>query len=307
MKSQCSGMALMLVIWALVLMSSLATGFALGVRHEIRVAGDLASMAHAEAAAVAALHKAVLEIASPDRERPWQADSSWHRFQWDQASVAVQVQAENGRIDLNRAPHDLLMGLFEQILPDADHQALLDAVLDWRDPDDRSRPEGAEEREYSRAGYPYGPPNRPFRSLNELSQVLGFDRSQVAALLPYLTIYSRSNRIHAASADLAVLAAIPGIEREDAESFVLQRDLAQEEDEADDGLDLSLLGGGSRYLIKGFRAFTYSLIIEVRMADGLVRRERVVIQLRGELGFTVLARQSLPAHEMVAQRSDSEA
>lgn len=295
----------MLVIWALVLMSSLATGFALGVRHEIRVAGDLASMAQAEAASLAALHKAILAISDPDPDKQWLADSSVRRIAWGEAAVTVQVQAENGRIDLNRAPRDLLLGLFEQVLPDADHDAMIDAILDWRDPDDRPRPDGAEDSDYDRAGYAYPPANRPFRSLNELSQVMGFNRDQVALLLPHLTIYSRSNRIHAASADVVVLASIPGITLEDAEAFVAQRDLAVEEEE-EERLDLGALRAGARYLENRFRARTYALIIEAVMPDGLVRKERIVVQLQGPKGFSVLARLALPASEPKQETGESE-
>ena len=56
MKQRAGGFALILVIWALVLLTSLATGFALAIRHEIRVSGDMASIAQAEATATAALH-----------------------------------------------------------------------------------------------------------------------------------------------------------------------------------------------------------------------------------------------------------
>ena len=51
MRRGAGGFALILVIWALVLLTSLATGFALAIRHEIRVAGDMASIAQAEATA----------------------------------------------------------------------------------------------------------------------------------------------------------------------------------------------------------------------------------------------------------------
>ena len=62
MRRGAGGFALILVIWALVLLTSLATGFALAIRHEIRVAGDLASIAQAEATTSATLHAAAFML-----------------------------------------------------------------------------------------------------------------------------------------------------------------------------------------------------------------------------------------------------
>ena len=290
MKLYRDGFALILVIWALVLMSSLATGFSFAVRHEIRVAGDLAAIAHAEAASAAALHSAVLAISSADPEQRWIADGQVHELAWPDATVTLSVQATSGRIDLNKAPRPLLIGLLMQLFPDADHDALADAIVDWRDKDDRPEPNGAEDVEYERAGYAYVPPNRPFHSVNELSQVMGFDSRRIEALMPYLTVHGRSDRIHAATADLVTLASIPGIGRAEAEEFIERREIALAEHEA---LDMTPLRRGARFLDSRVDNKSYSLLIQVSLPDGLTRRERVELQLQRNGGFNVLARETL--------------
>ena len=288
------GFALILVIWSLVLLTSIATGFAYAVRHETRVASDLADLARAEAAAAAALRYAVLAVTTGDAEERWAADAQPHEIPWPEATIKIRVRAESGRIDLNRAPRELLLGLFEQLLPEADHAALADAIIDWRDPDERPEPAGAEEMDYARAGYAYTPPNRPFVTVNELSQVMGFDDKTVAAVNPYLTIHSRRNRIHAASADLVVLTAVPGITRADAEEFIARREEALV---AGDALDFGTLDEGRRYLDTRPANKVFSVDIEVRLAEGFARRQRVVIQLDRSRGFSVLALADLPVSE----------
>ena len=288
------GFALILVIWSLVLLTSIATGFAYAVRHETRVASDLADLARAEAAAAAALRYAVLAVTTGDAEERWAADAQTHEIPWPEATIEVRVRAESGRIDLNRAPRELLLGLFEQLLPEADHPALADAIIDWRDPDERPEPAGAEEMDYARAGYAYTPPNRPFVTVNELSQVMGFDDKTVAAVNPYLTIHSRRNRIHAASADLVVLTAVPGITRADAEEFIARREEALI---AGDALDFGILSQGRRFLDTRPANKVFSLDIEVRLAEGFTRRQRAVIRLDRTLGFSILALGDLPVSE----------
>jgi general secretion pathway protein K len=286
-----SGFALILVIWSLVLLASVATGFAFAVRHEIRIAADLTSAAQAEAAATAALHTAVLEFSTPATEGRWLADGQLHAVPWLGAAVAVRISLENGRIDINRAPRELLAGLFTLLFPDGNPDALSDAVIDWRDKDDQPGPAGAERESYSRAGYGYGPPNAAFDSVNELGRVMGFDSRMVDLARPYITVYSGRPKVHAASADLLVLEAVPGIDQAAARAFVAQREYALD---GDGKLDLTGLQKGGRYLDTGSRISVLSVDIDVRLNDGWSRRERAVIKLDRRNGYLLLARERIP-------------
>ena len=129
MKRRMGGFAMILVIWGLVLLASLASGFSMAVRHESRAAADLAAIAEAEAAATAALHITVLQLSQEDREQRWRADGLARRIAWPGAQVSVRVQSENGRIDINRSPTEPLVGLFEQLLPGSDPESLADELV----------------------------------------------------------------------------------------------------------------------------------------------------------------------------------
>ncbi len=286
-----NGFALILVIWAVIMLASLASGFSLAVRHETRVAGDTAAIAHAEAAATAALHTAVLAFGSADAETRWQSNLEPHQLAWPGASIVVRAQSESGRIDINRAPRELLVGLFEQVLPNNDANELADAVVDWRDRDDEALAGGSEKRAYSGAGFAYTPPNMPFHSVNELSQVMGFNSAMVSRVRQYLTVYSRQPRINATSADLVTLNAVPGIDRDDAEAFIAERDRTLAEGGT---LDFTALRNGRRYLDTRPGHMLLSLDIDVRLSDGLRRREHAVIQLNRARGYNLLLRETLP-------------
>jgi general secretion pathway protein K len=292
MKPRDRGFALILVIWSLVLLSSLAGGFSYAVRHEARVAADMESIARAEAAAVAGLHTTVLALASGDPGDRWQADGRIREVSWPDAAIRIRVRSESSRIDLNHSPPELLAGLFVQVFPDQDAEALAAAVSDWRDPDDRPGPAGAERDAYVQAGYTYSPKNRPFDSVSELSQVIGFDSAMVERASAYLTVNSHQPRINVAGADLLVLAAVPGINRDDAEKFVAYRERVLAEGGT---LDYNPLRNGMRYLDKRPGGRFLSIDIEVRLNEGLMRREHAVIRLDRARGYRLLARETHPA------------
>lgn len=284
------GFALILVIWALVLLVSLGSGFSYALRHEVRAASDLETTARAEAAATAALHATVLKLAERDPDLAWQADGLKRQVRWPDANIDVTVTPESGRIDINRAPPDVLLGLFTQFFAANEAERLSDAVIDWRDKDDDPRPDGAERREYATAGL-RGPANAPFSSVRELRQVLGFNRQVVEAVADYLTVYSGTPRIDASSADLVALLSVPGIDRDVAEQFIAQRDSGSA---GDMRASFRLLRKGSRYLVMGGKNAVLAIDIDILLDNGFARRERAVIRLVASRGFNLMARESVP-------------
>jgi hypothetical protein len=91
-------------------------------------------------------------------------------------NLLVRESSEGKRIDLNSAADDairkqLRQGLGEDSGEEADQVA--DALLDWRDPDDLVRSDGAEKDFYQQEGLSYEPANGPFKTLTEMLLVRG--------------------------------------------------------------------------------------------------------------------------------------
>lgn len=91
----------------------------------------------------------------------------------------TEIQSEGARININsviaREDRALLEALFARWgLGLREAGSLTAALFDWVDPDDNPRLGGAEARDYARAGLP-GPRNAPFKSVDEMGQVLGFE------------------------------------------------------------------------------------------------------------------------------------
>jgi len=100
---------------------------------------------------------------------------------------------------------------------------LAQAILDWRDEDDLPRIGGAERDEYLKAGAAVLPPNRPFRSVEELRHVMGMTEEIYQAALPHLTLVG-SGRINLNAAPRPVLLSIPGMTEGGVEAFLQLRE-----------------------------------------------------------------------------------
>jgi len=118
------------------------------------------------------------------------------------------------KLNLNLADRPALVTVFQAVV----HRAalvdsLVDALLDWRDPDAVPRPFGDESS---------GNRNGPFADVWELRYVRGFTDSLVAELTPFLTTRG-TGAINVNAAAREVLAALPGITEETVSVLLMHR------------------------------------------------------------------------------------
>jgi general secretion pathway protein K len=217
------GIALVVVLWTLLVLSLLTVGFAATSRTEARATANGVDQIRVRALLRAGLERTAFALLDDDPERRWRADGTPYAFALPEGQVEIRVLDEAGRIDLNRAEADLIARLLIAIgaSPD-DAIRLADAVLDWRDADDDVQPNGAERVDYEAEDLP-PPGNRPFRSTTQLRDVLGFDRAVAEALLPHVTVFSPAATVSPLSAAPLVLAALPGVTPGDIDAVVARR------------------------------------------------------------------------------------
>ena len=225
------GIALILVIWVSMLLMMVAGSFVYAMRTDARAARNAALIARGEALAQAAVARAVMELykgqGSPE---VWKRDGELRNWAFDGVEVTIRLSDESAKIDINTANNELLKGLFRYAgLSEEDAAKLLDAVLDWRDPDTLKRPFGAEEAEYEQAGLKYRPANYPFQSTEELQLVLGIKPEVYQRIASMITVYSRQPGVNPHLATRAVLTLIPGVTPEQVDQFLAERDLARKE------------------------------------------------------------------------------
>jgi len=217
------GIALVSVLWIVTLLSLVALGMSAGVRSESRMVKNLLSATQAQYAAEGAVDLAVLQLLAPDGDR-WPADGSVRNVRIANASVNVAIYDEAGRIDLNFASEQLLDGLLASAGVDAGRRAaLVDSIVDWRDPDSLRHLHGAEDDEYSAAGLAYGAKDASFDTVGELGLVLGMQPDILQAIRPALTVFSGRPGIDPAVAPPEVLLAFAGGDTDRVEAYIEQR------------------------------------------------------------------------------------
>jgi general secretion pathway protein K len=222
------GVALVLVIWVSVLLTVIATSFIMERRTEVMVVTNSVSLARAQAAADAGVHRALHDLYRAAAEDAWKRDGAVHEWSFEGVPVRIEIRDESAKIDLNTASDALLRGLLLQSgLGDKDATRLLDAILDWRDPDSLKRPSGAEEGDYRGAGLSHRPANAPFQAIEELQLVLGMRPDLYRRLAPSITVYSRQPGINPTLASREVLLSIPGVTVEMVDEYIAQRDAAR--------------------------------------------------------------------------------
>jgi general secretion pathway protein K len=212
------GVALVMVIWVLALLSLMAASFLASARIELRRTANLGERAGAEALAEAGVYMALARlIAEQASTRP----QHWTE-QMPGGSVAITLSDERGKIDLNLAEPDLLASLFEsQGVPTRNAKALAAAVADFRDADRSREAEGAEDPDYpSGSG---GAKDGRFESIDELLQVKGMTPAIHARLAPLITVHTGSPTIDPLLAEAGVLEALPNIDRAELDRFLALR------------------------------------------------------------------------------------
>jgi len=98
------GVALLLVLWVLALLGTLLAGLLGWVHLQNRQALWQRQHTQAVLAAEAGVGMAVLAQLDRDPLRRWKADGQPHALRFDDASLAVSVTSEAGKLDLNAAP-----------------------------------------------------------------------------------------------------------------------------------------------------------------------------------------------------------
>lgn len=190
------GIALITVLWVLTLLALIAASFATTTRTEINLARNLVESAKAEALAEAGVFQVILSLLDDgaEEEEPWRVDGTVYAWRFADGEVRVAVQDEGGKIDLNAAEDEILRGLFRVAgLDGQDADAMVDAILDFRDEDDLRHVNGAEDSDYEAADLAHDAKDAPFEVVGELLQVYGMTRELYDKIAPVLTVYSRES------------------------------------------------------------------------------------------------------------------
>ena len=227
------GLALVLVLWVLSLLTIMAGSFALSMRREASITSGIKNNAQALAVAQSGLAFAEMMLLLPDKTKTWRTDGSIYQISSHNAQIRVRLLAESGKIDINRADEKLLKALFSNAPVNTnntrDSVDPVAAILDWRDNDELIHLNGAEKKQYLSAGLTYTPRNKPLQSLEELQLILGMDEQLIDWLEPLITLNSGQAKPNLALAARELLDVLPDLDKELMRHYLqARRDSAQQ-------------------------------------------------------------------------------
>lgn len=272
------GIALVLVLWVALLMTVIAGGFALSARTESVQSRILFNQIQAEFLAEAGLNRAIFELRNPDPETRWIADGRPYEFTMNEAKISVQITDESGKIDLNLASEELIVGLFASVGVEFDEAlALSDKIQDWRDSDEEVRLAGAEDADYFAAGYAHGAKDAPFDTVPELLQVMDMTYELYRKVEPAITVYSGRGNLNLAFAPKEALMALDGISAQMAQDYINQR-----HEIFDVGSELPILMEGQSGSLRS-GSTTFSIVVKATLPNKQWTEMDTTIRLGGNV------------------------
>jgi len=212
------GMVLLLVLVVVVLLSALLSEFAFSTLVDLRLTETFRDSTRAYYLAKGGLRVGQM-ILQEDRNAYDGPGELWSQGLdgypvGDDGLVSIHIDDLGGKLDLNQLvtmplgnPDAVVKTRFLRlfkVLGLEDPEGLVDALIDWLDPDDEPQPYGAEDEYYLRLPQPYVCKNNELQTVEELLLVRGFTPEILRVLAPHVTVYG-DKKINVNTATVEVL------------------------------------------------------------------------------------------------------
>ena len=286
------GSALVLALLVIATLSGLAVAFADASRTEVSLAGFYRDGFRAKALAQAGHETALWALFSDEDldvdgpEEAWSAfDGTGLPVSLDEgAFVSGRITDESGKLNVNmlfsdegeidEARAEQVRRLLELLGMD---RSVCDALLDWLDPDDIKRMDGAESYHYQALDTPYPCANGPLQTLEQTRLIRGLEEGE---LLPFITIYT-DGMINVNTATAEVLQSLDeGLDRTVADALIARRNdlpfASVEEVGEVAGVDQELFGRIRDFLT--VKSSTFSVSLDARWGDTTSHLRSVVVR-----------------------------
>ncbi len=251
-----------MVLWVIAILSVVVLEFCFAMRTEVNIVSNfkeetqlygiaeggvhraIAEMVYKHDARVQQLRKTIILEEIPPEKREWMADGRPYLLPFVQGTCEVRVMSEAGKININTVSDATLRKIMTQFgLEGEAKDVVVDSILDWRDPDDLYRINGAENDYYQSLKEPYNCKNGNLDSIEELLLVRGVTPSlfygrketkkeeevfnlkmEGIGLKDIFSIYASGEQIDINSATLPVLRILLGVPKEIADQIIQARE-----------------------------------------------------------------------------------
>lgn len=238
------GIALIMVLWALTILSVIVLSFSMMARTETHSAATFKAVVTNRFLAEAGIERGVMEIFFRNANKrqpvvfegrePVRIDGTPYTGTLEKGQYVYRVTDESGKIPLNALTDSsavLLKNLLTQMgYQQQDVDTVADSILDWRDQNELHRLNGAESDYYMSLPNPYKAKNANFDTVEELLLVKGvtpamlYGDGKKKGIIDYVTVYSNRNSINVNAASREVLMAVPGMTPEKVDYVLAQRE-----------------------------------------------------------------------------------
>ncbi len=213
-----AGAALMLALWALFLLSAVIISWAIDINSQISLTSSANRILEAEAMACSGAEIAVHPAISPSSPNLKRQVSGTQGFE-------AHISGEGGRLNLNwlvAGEDPVRLGILRRYLESKgvdlnERQQMVDCLLDWIDPDNLVRLNGAEETP------DYHPANALLTRLEQVKKIKGWEKFSGRAGWDDDFTLNSSGPVDLSWASHDILMALPGMSEPLVESFLQLR------------------------------------------------------------------------------------
>ena len=307
-----SGIALLIVLWVVVLLLTMALSFSVMARTEIFATLTFKEQLENKYLAEAGLQRAIVELFYRAANKNSQAmtaeaqilrtDGTLYIGELENGFYKFNITDESGKININTLSdlsgivlNNLMVNMgIEKETADT----IVDSILDWKSPTGLHRLHGADNSYYLSLPNPYKMKNAKFDTLEELLLVKGvtpdilYGSGERPALIRFLTIYGNASGININAAAPEVLKAIPFISADGVEKIIAVRSAANTA-----ATSLQDMLGGDIAKMSPFISTSDSNVAAIEVSGYRTNEKknyqlRAIVNIEGNGNYTVLSYQS---------------
>jgi general secretion pathway protein K len=280
------GMVLVTVLWSISLLSALAMAASVTFRGFAGVMAVERDRVQGEALLTAGLETAAGIMNTS-------GDSPLVEFETTMTlgtgAVRVRLNDEGGRIDIGKAPVELLASMLRSIgAPEAAARNVAQRIVERRDPGHAAAPDNTANVAPKMSGT-----DQPFTDIGELRTIPGMAPDWIAAIAPLTTVFG-DQTVNPLTAPPGVIAALPGVDSQRVAAFLKAR-LSSLSDV--DRL-VRILGSAQPYLaVKPQRAASVDLTAALASGYGAMAHAVIVVLPQDYQPYRVLVWTPVPYAE----------
>ena len=181
-----------MVLWVITILTVVVLEFSFAMRTEVNITKNFREELQLYGIAQGGVQRAIAELIikhdtrsqqliktakteeGTQEKKEWAPDGRPYVLPFDQGECELRIMSEAGKININTVTETTLRKLIGNLgLVEEKRDTVVDCILDWRDPDDLIRINGAENDYYQSLKEPYRCKNANLDSIEELLLVKG--------------------------------------------------------------------------------------------------------------------------------------